>query len=86
MSLRFIPYVMLNGTAQEAIRFYEKSLGAIVVFKETFAKSPDPTPEDAKDRVAHSALLVCHDLDEHFQRLRRKVIIKHLKLEVVLIA
>jgi PhnB protein len=63
MNLKFTPFIMLNGNAGEAIRFYEQALGAQVVFRQTFGEAPvegntSPLPEELKDRIAHSVLVV----------------------------
>ncbi|PTM58136.1 VOC family protein [Desmospora activa] len=63
MALQFTPFIMLNGNANEAIRFYEQALGAQVVFKQTFGDAPEeesnpPMTEEAKKRIAHSVLVV----------------------------
>lgn len=38
MSLRLIPYLVLNGTANKAIAFYEQALDAEVLYKQTFGE------------------------------------------------
>lgn len=52
MTLRLIPYLVLNGTASEAIAFYEQALGAEVLYKQTFGEMPEnpeyPLPAEAK--------------------------------------
>jgi PhnB protein len=62
MTLQLIPFIMLDGKAQEAIQFYEKSLDAKVLFKQTYGESPEntdrPIPAEAKERLAHSVLKV----------------------------
>ena len=63
MSLRFTPFIMLNGHAGEAIRFYEQAFGAQVVFRQTFGEMPEddssvPMSEEVKNRIAHSVLVV----------------------------
>ncbi|MBX4148276.1 VOC family protein [Paenibacillus sp. FSL W7-1279] len=62
MKLQFIPYIMLNGNANEAIAFYEKALDAKVLSKQTFGQAPESIqnamPSDVKDRVAHSVLRI----------------------------
>lgn len=63
MNVKFTPFIMLNGHANEAIRFYEKALGAQVVFKQTFGEMPEegntsPIPEEMKERIAHSVMVV----------------------------
>ena len=50
---------MLDGTAKDAIQFYEQALGAKVLFQQTFGEGPeDALPADAKERIAHSVLSV----------------------------
>lgn len=58
MTIQFMPFIMLDGNANEAIEFYEKSLDAKVMFKQTFGEGPENVPTDAKDRVAHAVLKV----------------------------
>ncbi|MCC3376839.1 VOC family protein [Cohnella sp. REN36] len=60
MTVQLIPFVFLDGNAGEAISFYEKSLDAKVVFKQTFGDAPNdpnhPLPAHAKERIAHAVL------------------------------
>ncbi|MFH5186351.1 VOC family protein [Paenibacillus sp. TAB 01] len=62
MILQLTPFIMLDGKAHEAIRFYEEALGAKVVFKQTFGEGPQnpvsPLSEEEKARVAHSVLKI----------------------------
>ncbi|WP_134686747.1 VOC family protein [Brevibacillus migulae] len=62
MKLQLTPFIMLDGNADEAIRFYEQALNATVVFKQTFGDAPEdpehPLPADAKNRIAHSVLKI----------------------------
>ncbi|MBB6634568.1 VOC family protein [Cohnella thailandensis] len=63
MNVKFTPFIMLDGHANEAIRFYEQALGAQVVFKQTFGEipedgNPSPIAEEWKPRIAHSVLVV----------------------------
>ncbi len=62
MSIRVNPYLNLNGTAKEAVYFYERALGGKVVNIVTFGEMPAdpnyPLPEGAKDRVMHALLQV----------------------------
>lgn len=62
MNVKFTPFIMLDGQANEAIRFYEQALGAQVVFKQTFGETPEAAntsmTEEAKNRIAHSVLVV----------------------------
>lgn len=60
--MRLNPYLVTNGNAKEAVRFYEKALGAEVVALQTFGDMPPdpnhPIPENVKDRVLHAMLKV----------------------------
>jgi PhnB protein len=62
MTLRLIPYLVMDGNAKEAIQFYEKALDAKILFYQTFGEMPEnpefPLPADAKDRVAHAMVKV----------------------------
>ena len=59
MSTQVNPFIMLNGTAKEAIQFYEQALSAKVLFQQTFGDAPEGTlPADAKERIAHSVLSI----------------------------
>lgn len=62
MTLRLIPYLVLNGNAKEAIQFYEKVFDAKVLFSQTFGEMPEnpefPLPAEAKERIAHALLRV----------------------------
>lgn len=62
MTLKLSPYLMMNGNAQEAIEFYQKALGAEVLFNQTFGEMPEnpefPLPEEAKGLVSHAMLKV----------------------------
>ncbi|MFF2289465.1 VOC family protein [Peribacillus butanolivorans] len=62
MTMRLSPYLMMNGNAKEAIQFYEKALGAKVLFNQTFGEMPEnpdfPIPEEAKELVSHAMLKV----------------------------
>jgi PhnB protein len=62
MTLRLIPYLVMNGNAKEAIQFYEKAIDAQVIYSQTFGEAPEnpeyPLSEDAKDRIMHATLKV----------------------------
>ncbi|MFJ8268467.1 VOC family protein [Peribacillus asahii] len=62
MTLRLIPYLVMNGNAKEAIEFYEKALDAQVLFIQSFGEMPEnpeyPLPAEAKDRISHATLKV----------------------------
>ncbi|HWI66297.1 MAG TPA: VOC family protein [Symbiobacteriaceae bacterium] len=62
MPARICPYLVMNGNAAEAVRFYEKALGAEVAGVVNFGQMPEdpghPLPAEAKDRVAHAHLKI----------------------------
>jgi PhnB protein len=53
-------YLLFSGNCGEAMRFYEKVLGAKMETFMTFGDSPQPEmcPTDAKDLVMHACLLL----------------------------
>lgn len=59
MTLRLIPYPVMDGNADEAIRFYENALVATVVYRQSFGEMPtNPEfllPEEAKQLCPHRA-------------------------------
>lgn len=57
------PYLFFNGRCDEAIRFYQKALGAEIQMVMRFSESPDPTPEGMlppgfENKVMHSCLTI----------------------------
>ncbi|MFM1654810.1 VOC family protein [Brevibacillus sp. B_LB10_24] len=62
MTLRLIPYLVMDGNAREAIQFYEKALGAQVLFSQTFGEMPEDAgslpSEDVKERISHAMVKV----------------------------
>jgi PhnB protein len=62
MSLRICPYLMMNGNAREAIRFYEQALGAEVIGIQAYGDLPPnpnmPLPPEARELVAHAMLKI----------------------------
>lgn len=62
MAMQATPYLMMDGNAKEAIRFYEKALEAKVLFLQTFGEMPEkpefPLPDEAKERVSHATIQV----------------------------
>ncbi|NRD77917.1 VOC family protein [Bacillus sp. BRMEA1] len=62
MSLKLIPYFVMDGNAKEAIHFYERALGAQVLFSQSFGEMPEnpefPIPAEAKDRISHATIKV----------------------------
>ncbi|UKS27146.1 VOC family protein [Paenibacillus sp. HWE-109] len=62
MSMQITTYIMLDGTAKEAIAFYQKALGAKLLFMQTAGEGPQnpdkPMSEAEKEPVAHAVLKV----------------------------
>ncbi|NOU83186.1 VOC family protein [Paenibacillus sp. LMG 31459] len=62
MTLQVNPFILVDGTASEAIAFYQEALGATLLFKQTVGEGPQnpdsPMTEQEKARIAHSVLLV----------------------------
>ncbi len=62
MTLRLIPYLVMDGNAKEAIQFYAKALDAQVLFSQSFGEMPEnpefPLPAEAKDRIGHATIKV----------------------------
>lgn len=62
MALKLTTYLMLNGTAKEAIAYYEKVLEGQLLFQQTFGEMPAnpefPLPEAAKDLIAHASMQI----------------------------
>lgn len=61
MSVKLTPYITLEGTAKEAIQFYEQAIGAKVLSMVTYGEMPEmPNTfnDDLKNRVAHAKLQV----------------------------
>jgi PhnB protein len=57
------PYLNFNGTAEQAIRLYEKALGAKVQALSRFSEAPGMNPPPAmKDKVLHAQLAVGPDV------------------------
>jgi len=62
MTVKLTPYLVMNGNAKEAMEFYQKALGAELLFSQSFGEMPEnpeyPLPEEAKGRVSHATLKV----------------------------
>ncbi|TBL78576.1 VOC family protein [Paenibacillus thalictri] len=62
MSIKLIPYLIMDGNAGEAIQFYVEALEAKVLFSQSFGEMPAnpefPLPEEAKNRVGHATLQI----------------------------
>ncbi|RKP57369.1 VOC family protein [Cohnella endophytica] len=62
MTTRLTPYLVMEGTASEAIRFYESALDAKVLFSQTFGEMPEnpefPLPPEAKGLIGHALIKI----------------------------
>ena len=62
MILGINPYLVLDGSGQEAVQFYKEALDAKVEVMQTFGDMPEnpeyPVPTEAKERVLHATLKV----------------------------
>ena len=58
--MRVNPYLSFDGQCEAAIRFYEKVLGARVLFKMTWGEAPVPAPmlDDTSRLIMHATLVV----------------------------
>lgn len=58
--LKAVPFIMLDGHAAEAISFYERALGATLIFKQTYGEGPDSAniPKEDHGKLAHSVLRI----------------------------
>lgn len=57
MTVRLTPYLMMDGSAGEAIQFYKKVLDAEVLAIRTYGEMGG-APEEIKDYVAHAMIKV----------------------------
>lgn len=61
MTVKLTPYITLEGSTKEAIRFYEQTIGAEVLSLMTYGDMPDMPDtftENLKELVAHAKLRV----------------------------
>jgi len=61
--MKFVPYLVFNGNAEEAMKFYEDAFAASEVDLQRFDTMPPsddmpPIPDDYKDKVLHGSMLV----------------------------
>lgn len=57
------PYLFFSGRCEEALEFYERSLGAKIVMKMRFSESPDSVPEGTlqagfENKIMHSSMVI----------------------------
>lgn len=54
------PYIFFNGNCAEALRYYEKVLGARVMTSMTYGETPAAAhvPKELHDKVIHAAMMV----------------------------
>lgn len=62
MTIEVNPFILLEGTAREAVSFYQESLGAKLLFMQTVGEGPQdpeaPMSDEEKARIAHSVLKI----------------------------
>ncbi|MFC0212182.1 VOC family protein [Paenibacillus chartarius] len=62
MTLKLIPYLVMNGNAKQAIDFYVSTLDARLLASQSFGDQPAnpeyPIPEEMKDRIMHATLQI----------------------------
>lgn len=63
MSFEMIPFLSLNGQAAQAIEFYEKTLGAKVLFRKTYQEMKEMDPafsfeSGQEEYITHSVLQI----------------------------
>jgi PhnB protein len=61
--MKIEPYLHFDGRAEEALGFYERTLGAKVDMKMRFSESPDPHPDGRlpagfENKIMHASLLI----------------------------
>ncbi len=61
--MKIEPYLFFDGRAEEALAFYQKSLGAKVEMVMRFSESPDPIPdgrlpEGFENKIMHASFLI----------------------------
>lgn len=54
--MELYPYIMFNGTCEEAMTFYKESLGGEILGIERYEGSPMQVPEEYKQKVMHMTL------------------------------
>ncbi|MNC29328.1 hypothetical protein D3C75_775720 [compost metagenome] len=62
MTIEVNPFILLEGTAREAVSFYQESLDAKLLFMQTVGEGPQnpeaPMSDEEKARIAHSVLKI----------------------------
>lgn len=58
MTFRVSPYLIFDGNAIEAIRFYEKAFNVKASTISMFADMPEAVPDAVKHRVAHARMVI----------------------------
>ena len=56
------PYLFFDGNCEEALEFYQRSIGAKVTvmmrYKESPDKSSEPIPEEWQDKIMHANISI----------------------------
>lgn len=64
--MKFIPYLVFQGKAEEAMKFYESALGGKITVIQRFGDMPSETPQPAlKNYILHGEL-VAGDMKIYF--------------------
>lgn len=62
MSLQLIPFILMNGRAKEAIKYYQEVLNAKVLFKQTIGEGPKDISSKFKENelgfISHLVLKI----------------------------
>ena len=62
MSVELIPYLIMDGNSKEAIKFYEETLDAKLLFSETYGdfseEQEDKMPAESKELIMHATLQI----------------------------
>jgi PhnB protein len=61
--MKLEPYLFFDGNAEEALDFYQRSLGATIEGKMRYGESPDPVPAEylppgGPQKLLHASLLI----------------------------
>lgn len=61
MTVELIPYLIMDGNAKEAMKFYEEAIDGKVLFSQSygeFHENPEEASEETKDLVMHATMQI----------------------------
>ncbi len=58
MTVMLTPYIILDGSAKEAIALYERAFHAEVISLALFGEMPGELPDSIRERIAHARLQI----------------------------